>query len=424
MNERVLIVGKGGREHALAWSLVQSPHVEHIEIAPGNVGTAGVGANVHIKVETPQDVENLLDYNEAHGNAFIVPGSENQLALDIVGRARQRDQLAFGPDADIARLETSKAYGVGSMKKFGVPTPEFVVTTNPDEAFSYIRNSSPEDYVIKADGPAGGKGVGLPESRRQARKMIKSMMIQKHFGQAGEKVVFQDRVEGNELSVIAICDGENYVLLPFARDHKRFRTKSPNTGGIAAYTPVPEISSELTQTIRKKFIERTLLGQAERGKPFKGALYIGLVLTKDGPKAIEYNVRFGDPETQAQLLSLDEDLYSLLWQAYHEELGPSRMAKVKKGAAAAVTLAARGYPNNPRTRQRIFGLEDEPENVHVFHGATVRDCNWAAVNGGRALHIASYGETLGLATKQIYQAIGKNAIHFSGMQYRKDIGRS
>lgn len=422
MSERVLIIGGGGREHSLAWSLAQSPDLEHIECAPGNVGTANVGANVYNNTNTPRDIEALLDYNEAHGKAFIVVGSENQLVLDIVGRARRRGQIAFGPDAEGAQLETSKIHGAEFMKRCGISTPDFQIALDMNEVEAIIRSRHPESYAEKADGPAGGKGVDLPKTRRRALKTAHSMMVGKRFGEAGEKLLFQDRVEGPELSVIAICDGEHYVCLPFARDHKRFKENGPNTGGIAAYTPVAEISSELTQIIREQFIERTLTGLAEEGNHYKGALYIGLVLTEDGPQAIEYNVRFGDPETQAQLMLLNEDLYPLLWGAAHGELGPSRMAKVKKGAAAVVTLATRGYPNKPRTGQVIFGLDDVPEDVQVFHGGTQRNCLNTVTSGGRALHIASYGETLEDATNKIYRSIGKSGIHFAAMQYRKGIG--
>jgi len=334
----------------------------------------------------------------------------------------------FGPTKAAAKLESSKVFAYNFMQRHNIPT--FFASSFVDfhSAKKYLRAKPWDEIVVKADGLAKGKGVEVPKSARKAERALYKNLVEKQFGTASETVLVQDRGEGPELSVFAICDGENAVILPFCRDYKRLKdgNKGPNTGGMGNYGSV-NVDPELTKIIEQDIIRPTVEGMATEQQPYKGILYVGLMLTKEGPKVIEYNARFGDPECQALMLLIDEDIYPHLWQAAKGVLNTEPI-KIRSGAAVTIALAAKGYPGTPRQQDEIYGLEMITKlakyDIHVFHGATKHKGDRIITDGGRVLHIAAHAETLKKVRKKAYSVIGEHAIHFAGMQYRTDIGNS
>lgn len=418
MSESLLVVGSGGREHALGWRLGES--VEgNVLFAPGNAGTAGIGWNLNAQVTDFAELVRIAEEKDA----FTVVGPDLPLSKGIVNYFHDQNLPIFGPTKEAAQLEWDNSWAYDFMNRHGIPCPETYYETNQmTHANGFIRNNEVSEYIIRAKGLADGKGVEVPEDQDKAYKFIREVMLEKRFGEAGEFVMFQERLEGEELSLFVMCDGENGIWLPHCRDHKRLEDgdEGPNTGGMGAYTPV-EISDTLTKQIQEQIVDPTIKGMAEEGRPYRGMLYIGLMLTKDGPKVIEYNARFGDPECQAQMLLAGDDLYPAMQEAATGSFGRDNLSW-RPGHVVTVALAASGYPNEPRIDDQIFGLNLElpPETV-VFHAATKRKGDKIFTNGGRVLHIASYGETVAIARERVYQAIGDRAIHFAGYQYRRDI---
>ena len=426
MNDRVMIIGGGGREHALAWHLDQSPHIEEISVAPGNAGTRQHWENVQIDVE---DVEGQVAYAQKRQTDLVIIGPDASVAAGTADACIRAGIDCFGPTKGAGELEWSNTFADDFMEQYGIPKAKtFYGTNQMTHANSFIDTHNFEDYIIRAEGLADGKGVLVPKSAAEARKFIHELMIERRFGDAGNFVMFQERLFGEELSVFALCDGEKAILLPHCRDHKRLNDddKGPNTGGMGVFAPVTGLDPDLTRQIEAQIIEPTLQGIAEKGHPYKGVLYVGIMLTADGPKVIEYNARFGDPETQALMLLMDEDLYPRLKQVARGELSAEPI-KTRDGFAVTVALSAAGYPGKPRRGDEIYGLELAEElarnETYIFHGATKKDPTTGRVvtNGGRVLHIASYGETLAIARQRAYQAIGTNAIHFAGNHSRQDI---
>lgn len=420
MGDKVLIVGSGGREHALAELMSVSPEVDEVYIAPGNAGTQKVGRNIPISANQPEALEAFARPSRID---LTIVGPDRPLADGITERFQAAELPIFGPTQAAARIEWSKAFAATFTRMFDIPSPKTAVFEEIRVARDYIKAEGPEDIVIKADGLAEGKGVNAPRDFSDAEATLIDYMVKKIHGAAGDKVVIQEKLYGKELSVFVLTDGERAVLLPAARDYKKLLNddKGPNTGGIGAFTPVADATPELMQTISGQIINPTLAGLRELGHPYQGALYIGLMLTKAGPKVIEYNARFGDPEFQALSLMMQSDLYPFLRSVAHGELIDDKLL-INSGAAVTVALTSPGYPGSFETGMTINGLDNSNPDVKVFHAGTKRLLpKKVVVTGGRVLHITSRGETLAAAREQVYRAIGEHAIHFAGMHYRTDI---
>jgi phosphoribosylamine--glycine ligase len=417
----VLVVGGGGREHALAKRLARSPSVGRVLVAPGNAGTEEVAKNVELPPEGPT-APALLQICEQEAVDLVVVGPEAPLVAGVCDGLRRRGVPTFGPSEAAARLEGSKAF----MKRFasqqGIPTSPFEVFHDADRAARFIRSSS-RPLVVKADGLCAGKGVVVAQDADEAERAARSMLSGEAFGAAGSTIVVEERVAGIEASVHAICDGTRYVLLPAVQDHKRIGEgdRGPNTGGMGAYGPTPLVTPELEQRIAVQAIEPVLRGLTELGIPFTGALFAGLMISPEGiPTVLEYNVRFGDPETEVLMELLDGDFGKALAGAAASRLDPRSLERSPRHAIAVV-LAAEGYPVKPRTGDAIEGLQDAARiaGVSVLHAGTRREGARVVTAGGRVLVITAAGDTLRAARDAAYEGVG--AIRFRGMQVRGDI---
>lgn len=398
-NELVLIVGSGGREHAIGWKLQQSPDVGNLYFAPGNAGTAEIGENVP------------LSWVDEHRPALTVVGPEVPLAAGIVDVFEERGLPIFGPNKAASQLEVSKAWATDFMVRHAIPHPRSRVFRETDEAICFVRKPPWQNIVIKADGLAAGKGVILPELPVEAEDAVRSMLSGKTFGDAGRTIVIQERLTGPEVSVLAFCDGKVAVPLIPAQDHKRRLDgdRGPNTGGMGAYAPVRDVDVE---EIHRTILQPTVDGMRGEGHPYKGILYAGLMLTSQGPRVLEYNVRFGDPETQPLMMLLESDLTPILMACIQGTLKPE-MVRFRSGAAVCVVLASEGYPESSTKGVIIEGLDAVRDpNIQIFHAGT-----------GRVLGVTAYGTTIGEALQRAYGAIGTEGVHFKGMQYRNDIGK-
>lgn len=426
MSEKILVVGPaGGREHALLWSMQGDDR--ELFVTGGNAGTDVIAKSndeQYARLNTRGGVKSLARWAVEQEIDFTVVGPDNALAAGVVDAFEGRGLHIFGPTQAAARLESSKAWAGKFKKKYDIPSPVDVSFADGRAAMAYAHNNDPENYVVKEDGLAFGKGVEPDPAK--AREKVRDIV------RKGKAVVFQERLEGPELSIFAVCDGENSVLLPTFRDYKRVYDgdKGPNTGGMGAYGPVPGYGQEYLEQIRKSVITPTLQGMQSEKSPFKGVMYVGLMLTKDGPKVIEYNVRFGDPEFQAMALLLDEDLLELTQKAAGGEL-TDRHAKIKSGAALTIALTAKGYPSQTyKTGEVIDGLYRLPDNVVAFHGGIKNGgLGRLVTNGGRVVHLATRAENIDQAREQLYGTdevagvIGEHAVNFAGMHYRTDIAQ-
>lgn len=412
----VLVVGSGGREHSLGWKLAQSPHVSHVYFAPGNGGTSLVGENVDIAMT---DVDALLEFALKNQIDLTVVGQEAALELAIVDKFSAKGLKIFGPTQAAALLETSKVFSSEFMRAHNIPTPVAAEVETLDAALAYIKDKDPKSYVIKADGLATGKGVILPASEKEAKTTLEHMFSGDLFGDAGSKVVFQERLEGQEVSAFALSDGKNIAMLPYFQDHKPIfdGDKGPNTGGMGAYTPVPIVSDEIAEQI-EGIIKNTVTGMAKDGKPYVGVVYAGLFVTKSGPKVIEYNARFGDPECEAMMLMIEDDLYELLLQCAEGQL-ETKQVKTHPGAAATVVMASGGYPGEYEKGKSISGLDVDDPDVVIFHAATKKEGSGFVTSGGRVLDITARGDDLKAAVAKAYEVVKQ--ISFDGAQYRTDI---
>lgn len=412
----ILIIGSGGREHALAWKLAQSPLVGEIFIAPGNAGTALVGTNVPIKVD---DVAGLVAFAREKGIGLTAVGPEIPLALGLVDAFQAAGLPVFGPTQAAAQLEASKAFAKAFMQEVGIPTAVSATFTDYPQAASYLPDGP---SVIKASGLAAGKGVIVCDNRAEADAALRQIMLEREFGAAGDEVVIEERLTGPELSVLAFCDGKTAVPLCPARDHKRAYDGDlgPNTGGMGVYAPPPDVDAALVERIMQTVIQPAVDGMARRGTPYIGVLYAGIMLTPDGPKTLEFNCRFGDPETQVILPLLDGDLAEIMLACIEGRLTPE-MVRVHPGACATVVMAAPGYPGSYPKGLPISGLADAPEDVLVFHAGTKAQDGQIVSDGGRVLCISGRGADLATAVARAYAGVA--AIHFEGAHYRKDIGR-
>ncbi len=415
----VLVIGSGGREHALCWKLAQSPRVSRVLAAPGNGGTAEVAENVPVRDD---DIPGLVALAKKENVGLVVVGPEAPLAAGISDEMAAAGIPCFGPSAFAAQLEGSKAFAKTVMREAGVPTAPFGVFDDAEAARAYVRQKG-APLVVKADGLAAGKGVVVARSVDEALAAIDDMMVTKSFGAAGARVVVEDALIGEEASFLAFCDGERFALLPSAQDHKAVfdGDQGPNTGGMGAYSPAPVLPEAKYAETAELCIRPILKRLAELGHPFRGVLYAGLMFTADGPQVLEYNVRFGDPECQPLLLRLDSDLTEILFACIEGRLTPD-LVRVRPETALCVVLAAPGYPGAYPKGMEIRGLAeaDAVPGVKVFQAGTRAEGGRAVTSGGRVLGVTALGPTLVEAKAGAYAAVAK--LHFEGCHFRRDIG--
>ena len=418
----VLVIGSGGREHTLAWCLAQSPRVERVYVAPGNGGTAAEMINVPIK---DSDVDALVAFAIEHEIGLTMVGPEVPLAAGLVDQFQAAGLRAFGPGKDAARLEGSKVFAKEFMARHDIPTAPFAVFSDVQAAREHLRQV---DYqvVIKASGLAAGKGVLLPEDREQAEAALDQVMVQRAFGDAGHEVIIEQRLFGREASVLAFCDGHELAVMPVAQDHKRVYEgdRGPNTGGMGAFAPSPFLTTDLLQQVTNNVLRRTMEALAAEGLPYVGVLYAGLMLTPGGPRVLEFNCRFGDPETQVLLPLLDSDLLDVLEACVEGRLAETQV-RWKDSAAATVVAAAPGYPGSYPRGLPISGLQraGAKDDVVVFHAGTrLEEGGGVVTSGGRVLAVTGLGPDLEAALERAYAGI--NEIRFEGLHFRGDIGRT
>ncbi len=421
---RVLVVGNGGREHALAWKIAASPMVEHVYCAPGNAGTAGCAENVAIAAT---DITALADFAAVNKIDLTVVGPEVPLMAGIVDLFEGRGLRVFGPSRDPARIEGSKAFAKDVMHKSNIPTAEFWVCDSPAEALDRLARyfsepRSANGVVIKADGLAAGKGVTVCDTREQAEQAIEAIMVQRVFGDAGNQVVIEERLTGPEASIMVITDGHTIVPMLPAQDHKRLlnNDEGPNTGGMGAYCPVKGLSAADVSAIIESIVRPAIDTIRELGIPYRGALYAGIMLTPDGPRCIEFNCRFGDPETQAILPMLKSDLVPILIAALDGNLA-STSVEWYGGASVSIVAASGGYPGSFKRGVPISGLEEAAQSAGciLFHGGTRVSGNEVVTDGGRVFAVTARGEDFAAAREAAYAAIAH--ISFQDMHYRTDI---
>jgi len=420
---KVLVIGSGGREHAIVATL-QRTSSQRLEVfcAPGNAGIEQIANCVEIK---PNDIQSLADFSAEENIDLTIVGPEAPLAAGIVNTFEDRGLRIIGPSREAARLEASKAFAKDFMKRHGIPTAAYRTLESADDALAVLQSGEfgGEDspIVIKADGLAAGKGVIVAQSRREAEAAVREL-VTGSISDAARKIVIEDALSGPEVSLLLFADGRDFRLMPAARDHKRLgeNDTGPNTGGMGSITDKSILdASELNEIVRT-IIQPTLAGARAEGFGFRGVLFIGLMMTHNGPRVLEYNVRFGDPETQAILVRLNSDLVEICEAIVSGRLGEMEVGWSEK-SSACVVLAARGYPAKPEIGARIDGLDAVHRNVSIFHAATQRqDSKWVT-SGGRVLGVTSLGNTLDEALSTCYGAVA--GIHWEGMQFRRDIGR-
>ena len=416
---KILVVGSGGREHAIIWKLKQSSLVSKIFAAPGNAGISLIAESVDIKAD---DINKLADFAQKTGIDLTVVGPELPLTLGIVDEFNRRDLRIFGPSQVAAEIEGSKAFAKEFMRKYHIPTASFQIFTEMSEAIAFVRAAA-MPIVIKASGLAAGKGVVVAQNAEEAVQAIEKIMVQKVFGDAGSSVVVETYLEGQEVSVMAFTDGKTVKVMLPSQDHKRVGDgdTGPSTGGMGAYSPVNFIDEATLKMIKEHILEPTIAGLEKEGRNYKGVLYAGLIMTQAGPKVMEFNCRFGDPETQAVLPLLNSDLADIFIAIVDGNLSIIDELDWNSGAAACVVLASRGYPEKVETGKRIFGLRNYSDmNCYLFHSGTRRDGkNWITA-GGRVVGLTAVDHDLPSALARAYDVIDN--IKFDGMIFRTDIG--
>ncbi len=418
IGKRVVIVGSGAREHALAAAIAASNH--EVIVAPGNPGTEAVGRNVAVR---PDDLPGLVALAEIERADLVVVGPELPLTLGLVDALAARGILAFGPSRRAARLEGSKSFMKRFCERHGIPTASFAVFDDPAAAELHARAAA-QPLVVKADGLAAGKGVVVSESADEACEAIDRMMRRREFGDAGATVVLEERLAGEEASFHVVCDGQRAVPLAPAQDHKRVGDgdRGPNTGGMGAYAPAPVVTAEVHERVMREIVQPTLAGMAAEGAPFRGVLFVGLMIERGVPRALEFNVRFGDPETTVLVPTYEGgSWYDLLEASAKGDLSRISPARTSR-AALSVVMAAEGYPAKPRSGDLIEGL-DAPcgEDAFVYHAGTARGPRGGVVtSGGRVLAVGASGATLEEAARGAYEAVAR--IRWNGEHHRRDIG--
>ncbi len=419
---KVLIVGGGGREHALAWKMAQSERVAQIFVAPGNAGTAGVATNVAIK---DSDIDGLLEFAQKNEIGLTMVGPEVPLSLGIVDRFNAQGLPIYGPSQAAAQLESSKAFSKAFMERHGIPTARFAAFREFDAALAYLDKLPESGVVVKASGLAAGKGVIVCDDLAQGREALREIMLDQQFGAAGGEVVIEERLDGVEVSLLAFCDGKTAVPMVPARDHKRIfeGDKGPNTGGMGAFAPVPDLDDDFVARMTQDVLQKTVDGMAADGIPYVGILYAGLMLTAGGVQVLEFNCRFGDPETQVILPLLESDLVAVIERCLDGELCTDDVV-IRDGAAATVVMAAPGYPGGYPKGLVISGVEiaDGADGTDVFHAGTALVDGELVTSGGRVLAVSATGVTLDEALERAYEGVQK--IGFEGAQVRGDIGRT
>jgi phosphoribosylamine---glycine ligase len=412
---KVLIIGRGGREHVIAWKAAQSPLVTKLYAAPGNPGIAEIAELVDIDENDP---EALVQFAKNKGIDLTIVGPEAPLLNGIVNRFQEEGLRIFGPRKEAALIEGSKAFAKELMKKYSVPTAEYQSFTSYEEAKAYVEQKG-APIVIKADGLAAGKGVTVAMTLQEALDALHEMMVEAKFGEASQQVVIEEFLEGEEFSLLAFVHGEKAYPMTIAQDHKRAfdNDEGPNTGGMGAYSPVPQISEEVVQQAVERIVQPIAKALVLENRPFTGILYAGLIATAQGPKVIEFNARFGDPEAQVVLPRLENDFIQLIVDLLEQN---EVELKWSKEATVGVVLASEGYPNSYKSGYVIEGLNELRQDTLVFHAGTKEENGTLYTNGGRVLLIAAKGETLQQAQQNVYEEIKK--IKCDSLFYRKDIG--
>ncbi|HIZ76014.1 MAG TPA: phosphoribosylamine--glycine ligase [Firmicutes bacterium] len=414
---KVLVIGSGGREHAIAAKISESPRLEKLYAAPGSDGMSSIAECIPYKVT---DVTSIVDFAVKEKIDMVFIGPEVPLLLGMADALLEKGIMVLGPRKDAAELEGSKAFSKGIMKKYGIPTGAYEVFTESQDAFAYLETVS-YPTVIKADGLAAGKGVIIAENKEEAQSAVRSMMDDRVFGDSGAQIVIEEFLEGEELSLLGFTDGKTIIPMVPSQDHKRIfdHDMGPNTGGMGAYAPAPIGSSTVMEDAMEKVMKPLIAAMAKEGKPYCGVLYAGLMVTDQGIKVLEFNARFGDPETQAVLPLLDSDIITITEAINRGTLAQTEI-KWKDKSAACVVMAAKGYPGSPVKGDVIHGLEDEVGGTFVFHAGTVKKDGIFYTNGGRVLGVTALSDDLKNAIDLAYQRVGK--ISFEGCQFRKDIG--
>jgi len=418
---KILVIGSGGREHALAWKISQSPLLRKLYCAPGNAGTMSIAENVPIK---DSDIQGLADFASLEKIDLTVVGPELPLTLGIVDEFEKRGLRIFGPTKKAAELEGSKIFAKQFMERHKIPTARYTIANSPEKAHQILSSSEFSfPLVIKADGLAAGKGAIICHTLTRAESAVDSIMVQKQFGEAGNRIIIEEYLRGKEISFIVISDGSRVQPLVTTMDYKAAYDgdRGPNTGGMAAISPSPFISQQLFAEMMNTTVFPTVTRMLEERRKYKGILYVGLMLTEQGPKVLEYNCRFGDPETQPQVLRMENDLVEVLLAAIEENILRKEI-KWKRKASACVVLASGGYPYSYEKGKLIEGLQQVSEmpGITVFHAGTVYKNNHYYTGGGRVLGVCACEDTLADTMAKIYSAIG--GIHFEDVHYRRDIG--
>lgn len=416
---KVLIVGSGGREHVLAWKIKESPLVKELYVAPGNGGTVELAENVDIKAD---DVKGLLKFAKKNKIDLTVVGPEAPLVNGIVDAFTKEKMMIFGPSQEAAQLEGSKVFAKEFMHRCNIPTAQFAQFDNIDDARDFL-NKAQFPLVVKADGLAAGKGVLICEDFEKGKEALNQIMEEKIFDEAGDKVIIEECLVGEEVSILAISDGHNYVILDSSQDHKRIFDDDlgPNTGGMGAYSPAPIINEESINKIQARIIDPAIRGMIREGYPFRGVLYAGLMMTAQGPMVLEFNVRFGDPEAQAVLPRLQTDLVEIILAACEGRLNQVRLDWDPR-ACVCVVMSSGGYPGEYKKGVEIKGLEKvrTDSDTYVFHAGTENSKNKILTSGGRVLSVSSLGNGIEATIEKVYKSVEK--IEFEGRFFRRDIG--
>lgn len=413
---KVLVIGSGGREHALLWKLSQSPSVTDVYVVPGNDGMSDVASLIPIKGN-----EDIIDFARLMQVDLTVAGPETVLTEGLADEFEKRGMAFFGPSKAAARIEGSKGFAKALMKKYGIPTAAYETFDDEEKAIAYLKANDTYPIVIKADGLASGKGVIITQSEEEAIDTVKDMLEGHTFSGAGRSVVIEEFMEGEEASMLCFCDGTNVVPMISAQDHKRIFDfdKGPNTGGMGAYAPAPVMTKEMCEEVNVRILRPIVAAMKKEGYPFKGCLYAGLMITSEGPKVVEFNCRFGDPETEAVLPLFDGDLARVMLDCVHGTLSDEAVVW-KKACAVDVVLASEGYPASHSSGEVISGIEDAKKaGCLVFHAGTVKKNGQYVVNGGRVLNVVALADTLAEAKAKAYEGVSR--ISWRGMQYRHDI---
>lgn len=421
---KILVIGGGGREHALAWKLAQSPKATKVFVAPGNGGTALAGGKLQNLPIT--DVVKLREWAQAEGVALAVVGPEAPLAAGVVDEFRAHGLKVFGPTKAAAQLESSKAFSKAFMRRHGIPTADYDTFTDPVAAHEFV-NRLGAPIVIKADGLAAGKGVVVAMSLQEAHDAVDFMLVDNKYGvqhnEGGARVVIEEFLAGEEASFIVLCDGKNVVAMATSQDHKRLKDndEGPNTGGMGAYSPAPVVTADVHARAMREIILPTIRGMEKDGIPFTGFLYAGLMIDGNGhPKTLEFNTRMGDPETQPIMMRLKSDLVDVMLAAVDGKLEHVELEWDRR-TALGVVMAAAGYPEDPRKGDAITGLPAEEDDAVVFHAGTqLNEVGVPATTGGRVLCVTVLADSVRQAQQRVYDVT--RGVHFDGMQYRRDIG--